>query len=91
MDRKPQADIHALEQELTNAVGPFMPVNVAITRLCEAAIRAAQDKEEWHGLVTCTAVRNVCERGLRERGTSAADLKRISDRAVGVIAARLMA
>ncbi|WP_191058475.1 hypothetical protein [Geminicoccus harenae] len=91
MDGKPQADIHALEQELTNAVGPFMPVNVAMTRLCEAAVRAAQDKEEWHGLITCTAVRNVCERGLRERGASATDLQRIGDRAVGVVAARLMA
>lgn len=89
MNTRTQGDLHALEQELAIAVGPFMPVNVAMTRLCEAAIRAAQDKEEWHGLITCTAARNVCERGLRERGTAAVDLQRISDRAVGVIAARL--
>jgi hypothetical protein len=91
MDMRTQEEIHALEQELMLGVGPFMPVDVAMTRLCEAAIRAAEDKGKWQALITCAAARNVCERGLRDRGTPAIDLQRIADHTVGVIVARLTA
>ena len=90
MDMRTRAEIDALEQELTLGVGPFMPVNVAMTRLCEAAFRAAEDKGERQALLTCAAARNVCERGLMNRGTPAIETKRITDRAVDAIAARLM-
>jgi hypothetical protein len=90
MDRIIQTEILAVEHELQTATGPFMPVQVAITRLCEAAVRVAEDKGERQAQITCAAARNVCARGLRERGTSSEDLERITDRTLGVITARLM-
>jgi hypothetical protein len=86
-----QAEIHAIEQELMLGTGPFMPVNVAMTRLCESAVRAAENKGERQALLACAAARNVCDRGLRDRGASASDRQRITEHAVCVIAARLTA
>jgi hypothetical protein len=90
MNMRPQSEIDAIEQELASATGPFMPVNVVMTRLCEAAILAAVDKGEIQALATCAAARNVCERGLRGRGTSIIEAQRLADRTVSIIAARLM-
>lgn len=59
-----QAEIQAAEYKLEIDIGPFMPTDVAITRLCEAAVRAAQDKGDRQVEIVCAAARNVCERGL---------------------------
>jgi hypothetical protein len=90
MNTHAQAEIDAIEQELATATGPFMPINVAMTRLCEAAILAAVDKGEFQALATCAAARNVCEQGLRDRGASIIEAERLADRTVSIIATKLM-
>lgn len=82
-------EILAAEWELETATGPFMPVDVAITRLCESAVRVAQYKGERRAQIACAAARNVCERGLRSRGRIDAEIQQLSERTARIIAARL--